>query len=161
MLPGGLQSQPPESEKGRRAVARLGAETDTHRPLRELLKKRSVEMDFGDTVKMNMSRVANSLIASLKKTFGFSAEPPMCFYLEDRPLANEPYQISTPELGNICLYNGVTFKIHRQFGCLTQIEDRGGLLAAIHALKLGWGSSIGIEAMTNWRPYIDDADEVR
>ena len=44
-------------------------------------------------------------------------EPPLCFYLKGRPFLEELCQISTPDLGNVCLLNGVTFHIYRDIGC--------------------------------------------
>jgi hypothetical protein len=104
-----------------------------------------------EAAKLSASQVANKLVASFKKAFDISPEPPACFYLAGQPLADEPYEISMPELGTICLLNGVALKFDRQYGCLTQIEDLHGLLATIRAAGQGRDSSKGLETSTNWR----------
>ena len=73
---------------------------------------------------MNKLRFFRRLIAAFKRAFDFAPEPPQCFYLEGRPFLEEPYHVSTPDLGNVCLLNGVAFHME-------------GDLAARYASRIG------------------------
>jgi len=96
------------------------------------------------------------LIASFKGAFDFAPEPPLCFYLEGCSFLEEPYHISTPDLGNVCLLNGVTFHIDRDLGRQACIEDPHGLMTAVCA-SISWGGELAnLPAITRWRRYRDD-----
>jgi hypothetical protein len=99
------------------------------------------------------------LIASFRKGFGFSSEPALCFYLEGRPFLEEPYRMFTPDLGNVCLLNGVNFRVDPDLGCQTCIEDRPGLIAAVQAATARNGEMANLQAITKWRLYC--ADDIR
>ena len=87
---------------------------------------------------MNKLPLFQRLITTFEEAFDFAPEPPLCFYLKGRPFLEEPYQISTPDLGNVCLLNGVTFHIYRALGSQVCIEDRSGLIAAV-CVATSWG----------------------
>jgi len=96
------------------------------------------------------------LIASFKEAFDFPSEPPLCFYLEGCPFLEEPFNISSPDLGNICILNGVTFYDDRNLGRQICIEDRHGLFTAVCA-EMSWGGRLAnLHAITRWRRYLDD-----
>ena len=96
------------------------------------------------------------LIASFKEAFDFPSEPPLCFYLEGCPFLEDPFDISTPDLGNVCILNGVTFYDDRNLGRQICIEDRDGLFAAVCA-EMSWGGRLAdLHAITRWRRYLDD-----
>jgi hypothetical protein len=65
---------------------------------------------------MSKLRFPHEFIAPFTEAFGFPPEPPPCFYLED-PLLEEPCQISTLDLGNVCVLNGITFHVDDDLGC--------------------------------------------
>jgi hypothetical protein len=88
----------------------------------------------------------------------FAPEPPQYFYLEGRPFLDEPYQISTPALGNVCLLNGVSFQIDEDLGCRASIEDRLGLIAAKRAANSQGGEQLDLRSITRWRRLSDDAE---
>jgi hypothetical protein len=96
------------------------------------------------------------LIASFKEAFDFPSEPPLCFYLEGRPFLEDPFDISTPDLGNVRILNGVTFYDDRNLGRQIYIEDRHGLFAAVCAEMLWGGRLANVHAITRWRRYLDD-----
>lgn len=96
------------------------------------------------------------LIASFKGAFDFAPEPPLCFYLEGRPFLEEPYYISIPDLGSVCLLNGVTFHIDGDLGRQACIEDRDGLIAAVCAAMSWAGELANLPAITRWRRYRND-----
>ena len=96
------------------------------------------------------------LIASFKEAFDSPSEPPLCFYLEGCPFLEDPIDISTPDLGNVCLLNGVTFYDDRNLGRQICIEDRRGLFAAV-CVEMSWGGRLAnLHALTRWRRYLDD-----
>jgi hypothetical protein len=105
-----------------------------------------------------MSRLGlfRRFISTFKKSFDFASEPPLCFYLKGRPVLEEPYQISTPDLGNVCLLNGVTFHVDVDLGCQVSIEDRPGLIAAVGTATSWGGLQANLHAITRWRRYRDD-----
>jgi hypothetical protein len=96
------------------------------------------------------------LIATFEEAFDFAPEPPLRFYLKGRPFLEEPYQISTLDLGNVCLLNGVTFHIFGDLGCQVCIEDRPGLIAAVCAATSRGGQQANLPRITRWRRYRDD-----
>jgi len=96
----------------------------------------------------------HGLIATFKEAFGFQPdELPLCFYFEGLPLLAERFQISTPDLGNVCLLNGIHFRIDGEFGCQMTIEDRPGLIAAVQAAATRNGEKQNLKAVTKWRRY--------
>jgi hypothetical protein len=99
------------------------------------------------------------LIASFSEAFGFSSEPPFCFYLEGCPFLEEPYRMFTPDLGNVCLLNGVTFHVDPDLGYRTLIEDRPGLIAAVRTATTRNGEKANLQAITRWRLYCADGNE--
>ena len=105
---------------------------------------------------MNKLRFFRRLIAAFKRAFDFAPEPPQCFYLEGRPFLEEPYHVSTPDLGNVCLLNGVTFHIDGDLGCQVCIEDRPGLITVVCAATSWGGQQANLHGITRWRRYRDD-----
>ncbi len=105
---------------------------------------------------MGKHELFRRLIAIFSEAFDFAPEPPQYFYLEGRPFLEEPYHVSTPDLGNVCLLNGVTFRIDEDFGCQAYIEDRSGLIAAEQAANSRDGKQANLRAITRWRRYSDD-----
>ena len=105
---------------------------------------------------MSKLQLFQRLIATFEEAFDFAPEPPLCFYLKGRPFLEEPYQISTPDLGNVCLLNGVTFHIYGDLGCQVCIEDRPGLIAAVCAATSWGGQQANLPGITRWRRYRDD-----
>lgn len=105
---------------------------------------------------MSKVRLFRKFAAIFKEAF--APEPPQYFYLEGRPFLDEPYQISTPVLGNVCLMNGVSFHIDRDRGCQACIEDRSGLIAAKRAANSQGGEQSDLRAITRWRRLYDDAE---
>jgi hypothetical protein len=109
---------------------------------------------------MSKLRSLHGFIAPFTETFGFQPEPPPCFYLEGHPLLEEPCQISTPDLGNVCLLNGITFHVDNDLGCQMFIEDRAGLIAALQAATTRNGERANFQAITRWRRYRADGRSV-
>ena len=105
---------------------------------------------------MNKLQLFRRLTATFKEAFDFAPEPPLCFYLKGRPFLEEPYQISTPDLGNVCLLNGVTFHIDGDLGYQICIEDRPGLIAVVGAATSWGGQQANLHGITSWRRYHDD-----
>jgi hypothetical protein len=105
---------------------------------------------------MSELQLFRRLIVTFKEAFDCALEPPLCFYLKGRPFLEEPYQISTPDLGNVCLLNGVTFHINGDFGCQVCIEDRPGLIAVVCAATSWGGQQANLHGITRWRRYRDD-----
>ena len=105
---------------------------------------------------MSKFKLFRRLIAAFKEAFDFAAEPPLCFYLKGRPFLEEPYQISTPDLRNVCLLNGVTFHIYGDLGCQASIEDWPGLIAVVCAATSWGGQQANLHGITGWRRYRDD-----
>jgi hypothetical protein len=103
--------------------------------------------------RMSKIRLAPKLTAIFKRAF--APKPLQYFYLEGRPFLDEPYHISTRELGNLCLLNGVSFHLDGDLGCQTRIEDRAGLIAAERAAGSEDGEQ-NLRAVTRWRRYNDD-----
>jgi hypothetical protein len=99
----------------------------------------------------------HGLLAPFKDAIGFLPdEPPLCFYLEERPLLAERFQISTPDLENVCLLNGIHFHVDDEFGCQMYIEDRPGLIAAVPAATTRNVEKPNFQAITRWRLYRTD-----
>ena len=93
------------------------------------------------------------LIVSFKEPFGLHSPPPLYFYLEGRPFLEEPCRFFTPQLGNVCLLNGVTLDDDKDLGRQMRIEDQPGLVAAVRAATTGDGKGANVQARTRWRLY--------
>ncbi|HYP58426.1 MAG TPA: hypothetical protein VEQ35_09105 [Beijerinckia sp.] len=104
---------------------------------------------------MQRLRLFRGLIAELKKALEPSSQAPLCFYLEGQPFLDEPYYFSTPELGEVCLLNGVSFATDDNLGTQISIEDRPGLAAAVQAVTLQESeqSEPGAVPPSKWRLY--------
>jgi hypothetical protein len=103
---------------------------------------------------MSKLRFLHEFITPFTEAFGCPPEPPPCFYLEGHPLLEEPCQISTPDLGNVCLLTGIPFHVDDDLGCQMFIEDRTGLIAAVRAAQAATMRNSGkanLQAITRWR----------
>lgn len=116
-------------------------------------KSRGPLSRFFDRIAPFRAPLFEKLIASFKDAFDLASEPPPCFYLEGSPLLEEPFNISLPDVGNVCLLNGVRFQDDENIGRQISIEDRDGLNAAV-LMQMSWsGDLANLDAITRWRPY--------
>jgi hypothetical protein len=79
-----------------------------------------------------------------------------CVFIWKGTLLAERFQISTPDLENVCLLNGIHFHVDDEFGCQMYIEDRPGLIAAVRAATTRNVEKPNFQAITRWRLYRTD-----
>ena len=128
---------------------------DTDHKARGLLQHDSENNQGCEKTATRRFALIRRLIAPFKEAFDLSPEPPLCFYLEGRPFLDAPFDISTPDLGNVRVLNGVTFYDDQNLGRQICIEDRQGLLAAVRA-EMSWGGQLAnLHEITRWRRYRD------